>query len=491
MSNLPRSLIRWLFAVILIAAFAGTWAFVLHEDKVFFLSILIVTFAAIGLAMFNNLERLAFIFIAAMIPIRVSVNLAGPAEYARAKMASGFIITLTDCLVLVLMIAWGRRVLFMHQPVKFYPRYTLPMGILWIWVVIAGTKTGNDHASGADMVFHFTLGLLLFLYVLNNRYPLKDYFLHSIAVCGMLVFEGLLGIIQQVTGSNAGMEILGAPTTKMDHNTDSRMMGTVPSSNMLGALVSMLIVHPVAMFFSNTRKYKFATLCVLLLVCLTILGTKSRGVWLSSTIVFGYGLYQMFHVRFSALRSGIGVGWLLTFMAIVALSLPGMTDRLFNQDGGSAVARLYMNQIAVNMMVAKPIFGFGWNNYTAHFHEYDDTAVQHSYDFPFIVHNGYLYVGVEYGALALFLMVFIWMRVLRSTLRRRPQGLEYQQLLAFFLPWIFLARMLQAPLYINNPLLSYENWYVLGMCLLFKEWCEEDEKVRAEGGEPESLAWQL
>jgi O-antigen ligase len=489
--SFPRSMFRWLMVVASVAAFGGLWAFIINEDKVFFLSILIITFATIGLAMFRNIERLSFIFLAAMIPIRVSVNLAAPADYARAKFASGFVLGLLDCMILVLLLAWGRRIVFFHQPIKFYPKFSLPLGILWIWVVIAGTKTGNDHISGFDMVFHYTICISLFFYILNNRFPLKDYFLHSVAVCGMLVFEGLLGIVQQTTGSNAGMEILGAPTTKMDHNTDSRMMGTVPSSNMLGALISMMIAHPVAMFFSNMRKHKFIILGVLLLVCLTILGTKSRGVWLSSTLVFSYGLYQMFRQRFSSLRAGIGVGWLLVFIAIVALSLPGMTDRIFNTDGGSAQARLYMNSIAWNMIEAKPIFGHGWNNYTKYFHEYDDTVVQHSYDFPFIVHNGYLYVGAEYGAPALLLLLFVWLRVLRGTLRRRPSGLEYQHMLAFFLPWIFVARMLQAPLYINNPIIAYENWYTLALCVLFREWTDEDEEMIAEGKQPESLVHQL
>lgn len=487
----PRSLSRWLLIIAFMAVLGGAWAILLNEDKVFFLSILIVTFALIGLAMFRNLERMAFLFLAAMVPIRVSVNLAAPAHYARAKMASGFVLTLTDCLILVLLIAWGRRVIFFHQPLRLYPKFTLPAFFLWVWVAIAGTKTGNDHASGFDMVFHFTIAFLMFLYLLNNRWPLKDYFLHGVAVCGMLVFEGMLGVIQQVTGSNAGMEILGAPTTKMDHNTDSRMMGTVPSSNMLGALVSMMIAHPVSMFFSNMRKYKFLQLAVLLLVTLTILGTKSRGVWLSSTIIFSYGLVQMFRIRFSTMRSIIGVGWMLTFVAIVALSLPGMTDRIFKQDGGSAAARLYMNAIAWNMIEAKPIFGHGWNNYTKYFHHYDDTEVQHSYDFPFIVHNGYLYVAAEYGMPALVLLLFIWFRVIKFTLHRSPKGLEYQQMLAFFFPLIFIARMLQAPLYINNPILSVENWYFLAMCVVFKEICEEDEVNRAAGRQPESLATQL
>ena len=489
--SLPRSAFRWLTTVALVAAFAGLWAFILHEDKVFFLAIQIITFALIGLSLFRNLERLCFLFLAAIIPIRVSVNLAAPAEYARAKFASGFVLTIMDCMVLVLLLSWGRRVIFFHQPVKFYPKFSLPIFILWIWVAIAGTKTGNDHISGFDMVFHYTMGVGMFFYLLNNRWPLKDYFLHGVAVCGMLVFEGLLGIVQQTTGSNAGMEILGAPTTKMDHNTDSRMMGTVPSSNMLGALISMMIVHPVSMFFSNIRKYKFIVLGVLLLVTLTILGTKSRGVWLSSTIIFSYGLFQMFRMRYTTLRSSLGVGWLLVFMAIVALSLPGMTDRIFRHDGGSAQARLYMNSIAWNMIEAKPIFGHGWNNYTKYFHEYDDTVVQHSYDFPFIVHNGYLYVGVEYGAPALMLLLFIWFRVLRYTLRRRPAGMEFQHMMAFFFPWMIVARMLQVPLYINNPIVAFENWYALAMCVVFKEWVDNDEKLIAEGKKPESLADQL
>jgi O-antigen ligase len=155
------------------------------------------------------------------------------------------------------------------------------------------------------------------------------------------------------------------------------------------------------------------------------------------------------------------------------------------------MARTYMNQIAMNMIEARPIIGFGWNNYTLYFHEYDDTEIGHSYLFPYMVHNGYLFMGVEYGLGAMFLVLWIWLKVIRTTLHIRPKGLEYQQMMAFFFPWIFLSRIMQTPLYVNNPITSIETWYMIAMCLVFKEWCDEDDQIRAEGGTPESLVNQI
>jgi hypothetical protein len=53
--------------------------------------------------------------------------------------------------------------------------------------------------------------------------------------------------------------------------------------------------------------------------------------------------------------------------------------------------------------------------------------------------------------------------------------------MAFLMPWGFVARIIQTPLYINNPLNSLDGWYTLGLCLVFRELADQDKARRAKG----------
>jgi O-antigen ligase/polysaccharide polymerase Wzy-like membrane protein len=487
--NSGRPLSRWLLTVLMTVALAAACLGLIFAGKAVILLLIIAVFALIALSFFKDLEQMAFLFLAATLPIRLTVHITESISYERAHSAFGFVVSLTDCLIIVLMIAWARRVLFFDQPIRWYPRVSVPMLLLAAWVFQAGLRAEDDPISGAWMILRFFECWGLFLYLVNNIRPIRDYLLHSIATCGMLVFESLLGLGQDLTGgNNFGMEIFGAPVKRSNEGDGSRCVGTLPTPNLFASILSLFIVHPISLLFSNLKKHKWIYFGVIMVTCVTILGTKSRGVWLSSTLVFGFGLFQVLRMRLAGFRAAMSMGWAMIVIGVVALSAPGVYSRLTEDDHGSAESRIYMNQIAFNMVQDKPFFGFGWDNYTIYFNGYDDTDIQHSYDFPFIVHNGYAYIAVEYGVPALFLLLAIWLSVMKRTLRWRPAGYEFQQMLAFFMPWVFVGRMIQSPLYVNNPLNSLDVWYALAMCVVFQEWTARDEEMRARGEQPPSLA---
>lgn len=482
MGSLARGMSRYALIVLLAIGMAGAALGLFLAGKAAILVALVVIAGFIALSLVRDLEYVSFLALAASMPIRLNMRLTEPAVYERAHSALGFLIGVTDCVVIVLLIAWARRVVFFDQPIRWMPKITIPMFLLFFWVAYAGLRAEADVASGSWMILRYVECCALMLYLVNNIRPIHDYVAHALTTSGMLLFESTLGLGQGVTGGfNFGMEVLGAPVKRSVEHSGSRITGTMPTPNVFAAMMAGFVLQPIGVLFSRNRVPKMLVGGLIIITGFAILATKSRGVWLSSTIVFGYLIFAFLRTRYNALRAGFGVMWIAITLGIVAFATPGVVERLTEDDRGSTEARFYMNQIAFNMVEARPWFGFGWDNYTLHFEYYDDTAIKHSEAFPFIVHNGYAYTAVEYGVPALLLVLWIWLVVMRRTLRFSPDDFTFPAIMAFLLPWGFVARIIQTPLYINNPLNSLDGWYTLGLCLVFRELADQDKKRRAQG----------
>lgn len=482
MSSLVRGLPKLMLVALMAIAMAGAALGLILVGKAAVLVALVLVFGLIGLSLVRDLEYVAFLGLAASLPIRLNMRLSEPMEYARAHSANGFIISLTDCLVIVLLVGWGRRILFFDQPIRWLPSLSIPMILLLFWVIMGAVQTVEDPISAVHMVLKYVECCLVVLYLVNNIRPLREYLAHTIAMCGMLAFEVLLGLGQGATGGfNFGMEVLGAPVKRSMERTGSRITGTIPTPNAFASILSTFILFPLTLLFSRNRIPKLVVTALIVLTGFAMLGTKSRGVWLSSAIVFGFLIFSLLRTRYSRTRSSFGVAWIVMVLGVLAFATPGVTDRLFADDFGSAEARPYMNQIALNMMEAQPWFGFGWDNYTLYFNAYDDTDIKHSEAFPFVVHNGWAYTAVEYGVPAAALMLLILLIVLKRTLRFSPEAWTFPAMGAFFLPWGLVARFIQTPLYVNQPLNDLNLFYLLGMCLVFRELADQDAERRARG----------
>ncbi|MCH2101251.1 MAG: O-antigen ligase family protein [Planctomycetes bacterium] len=468
-------------AALIAVAMAGAALGLTLAGKAAVLPVLVLIFGLIGLSLVRDIEYIAFLTLAASIPIRLNMRLTEPMEYARAHSANGFIISLTDCLAIVLLVGWGRRILFYDQPIRWAPSITIPMLLLLGWVIAGAVQTVTDPISAVHMTLKYVECCLVLLYLINNIRPIQEYIRHSLVMCGILAFEVMLGLGQGATGGfNFGMEALGAPVKRSVERTGSRITGTIPTPNAFASILSTFILFPIILLFSQIRVRKIALTGLIVLTGFAMLGTKSRGVWLSSSIVFGYLIFALLRTRFSITRASFGVTWIVIILGVVAFITPGVTERLFADDFGSAESRTYMIQIATNMMEAKPWFGFGWDNYTLYFSAYDDTDIMHSEAFPFVVHNGWAYMAVEYGLPAAGLMILIWIIVLKRTLRLMPESWSFPAMAAFFLPWGLLARFIQTPLYVNQPLNDLSVFYLLGMCLVFRELADRDAERRAQ-----------
>jgi O-antigen ligase len=137
--------------------------------------------------------------------------------------------------------------------------------------------------------------------------------------------------------------------------------------------------------------------------------TMSRGSWLSLFIALTLILYEIFwKVIRNRLKAFVLVVMTISIMSALTLfSLEDVRNRLFEDDYGSAIVRIPMASVAINMIKENPLRGVGLNNYTNVMHRYDRTREWQTYQFPHPVHNSYLLIAAESGLPAL--IVFLWL----------------------------------------------------------------------------------
>jgi O-antigen ligase len=330
------------------------------------------------------------------------------------------------------------------------------------------------------MMYQLLLGFLFFLYIINNPRPKKDYILFAWIIGGTLVFQSFLGHMQAIFNTNLGLEFLGASMSRVEVTKGSieisRMAGTLVNANRFAGFIAVFMAFPLALFIAkNTHPQKRLVLLMILFAAgMGLLGSKSRGTWMSSGLVYGIILYIILRTRMRASRTFLAYAWAILLLLVGVLSAPGVLQRLTTTDSGSVDARGYMNQIAINLIQDNPWTGVGFDNYTYFFSAYDDTDINHSSKFPFIVHNGYLYTASEYGIPALLLLLLIWYRVFRYSFRLKPRSLEPIELMAWLLPFTFFGRVIQIFFYISNPMCSIPIWFVMGLMVVLRESADKE-----------------
>jgi O-antigen ligase len=163
-----------------------------------------------------------------------------------------------------------------------------------------------------------------------------------------------------------------------------------------------------------------AGLCVVALVL-----TLTRSIWIGAIVATTVTM-----LAHPGLRR-----WFLPVAAVTAIAVgativfvPGLSDKVHARESqkGPIYDRLNLNRAAVNMLEARPLFGFGWNRFTAVGTDYFRQG-----DFPLTagvgvgVHNAYLSHLAELGLVGTTLWVLSLVAALWLALRRRgPPELE-------------------------------------------------------------------
>lgn len=172
----------------------------------------------------------------------------------------------------------------------------------------------------------------------------------------------------------------------------------------------MSAFRPTALYNTRRSSYSraFATVALSLILIGVYLG-KSRSTVLAFLLVSAWGLaIAAFHPdsRLRAATPAVPAGILLGGIAGVSLKSASILDAFVSANSASVTGRLDQYQFALDLMLQRPLLGWGW--------QYFETTFGTSYT----VHNLWFLVGISLGIPVLLLWVYLFVRLALSTLRR-------------------------------------------------------------------------
>ncbi|MCL2649542.1 MAG: O-antigen ligase family protein [Candidatus Azobacteroides sp.] len=147
-----------------------------------------------------------------------------------------------------------------------------------------------------------------------------------------------------------------------------KMGGTIGNPNVLATFLSLILVYGFTyLLFSSKIKYKER--CWLLMAfCFifpVIILSQCRTAWLSLFVGFGVGLFFRFRM-WSYFRHK--TTWICLCVAIGLLSFASLKLYAFKQD--SADGRLYIWKLTTEMILKKPLSGYGFNRFEREYNLY-------------------------------------------------------------------------------------------------------------------------
>ena len=361
------------------------------------------------IAVFGNIERLLLAAAMMHIPLQLDAFIGYQEEVSARGAISGWIVSLATIALVGLYVLWLLDLATTRKKdrsqVSISKRFIL-LPLLYVGFNVLSLAVAQNLLLSSYGLFQMVQLLLLFVYIAFRIRSEEDVlFLVTMLLVG-LILESLIMIFVRVTGTTYD---LGFTTASLERS--GRVNGTMGSPNAAGGYLSMTLAVAVgALMVKDKPMLKWLAIVAISLGMISLILTFSRGAWL------GFAVACMV-IGFVSLRKG----WLtpsVIFAAFVVLVLliamnEGISARVLGNDAGAAESRVYLNELAFNMIKAHPLLGVGINNFTVAMYDYQTVELANIW--LFAVHNKYLLVWSEAGIGALITyMLFLLLSVRRG-----------------------------------------------------------------------------
>ncbi len=258
--------------------------------------------------------------------------------------------------------------------------------------------------------------IVLFVYVASDVRDLSELRLITKLLIALASFEGILALGQYLTGSNLGFGFVGSQeflTGYIGLLSVSRVMGSVGHPNSLAMVFDFLLpLSFTFLLFYPMEPWKRALLGLSVLLQYLGLGvTFSRGGITCSSLAMAIIFFVYLRRRIDIYR-GLAIFLFIGMLfSILVVSTPNPIQRgLFRTESESALGRIPLIKVALNVIRSRPLFGLGPNTYVEKVGQYDTTPEQLNAEWNSPVHNLYLFIAGEAGIPVLvFFLILLWM----------------------------------------------------------------------------------
>jgi O-antigen ligase len=261
-------------------------------------------------------------------------------------------------------------------------------------------------------------------------------------------------------------------------NREFRTTGTLRHPNVYGVsllFAGLYVAHWGQVVENRPRLRGLANLAAVLAAGMGI-ATLSRATWLAVLVVV-FGLLFIYpHLTRRIMAFGVATVLVALFMGGIMTDVgDALNDRLRSEE--TALSRLPVIVASLRMIEAKPIFGFGYENFDRFDQEYQG-SIEGVFvpDKDHASHNFFLTLGAEGGLVGLFLYLgpVLWAAVKTfGGLDHLPKtGFRSQRLV--WLLWLALAAQAVAFNFSNNRVaFGLAMWWItVGLLVSLCDWTE-------------------
>lgn len=373
---------------------------------------------------------------------------------------AGLNISLTSFSIIALYWTWMSRaaVARRRSNVKFnfgtYMLFYISMVLVSVLVAINPLLTLFD-------VFLLAQSYLLFFYLANRIQHIGDLYFCVMCLAAAVLTQAVLIIGMYAVGAAWGQPYEIGPLM-LSVSENGRAQGSMHSPILAGSTLALFWLPCVALLFCKrvSKLYYVAALAAVVLGLPAIFATGSRGAIASSfvaVILIAVSLLSRNWVRRSTLLLAFSLALLLLYPMYHSIS------KRFTDDQGSAISRVHLSEIAMEMILDEPILGYGAGNSHLAGQRYADQS-KYRAEWYYTVHSKYLLVWIETGLLGLvfFLLVLgngVWQGF--STWRAGHRSLA---VLGIGISAALLGHMMHMLVDIFNSRTQVESlWVMLGL----------------------------
>lgn len=332
----------------------------------------------------------------------------------------GIQISITTITLGILYLLWWNDIITKRaMRVEYFPKITV-IGIGYIIACLLSIYNSQNVLMSIFDLFIITQMIMLYFYVANYITSKEDiiYILYILVVC--LFIQSIIIFIQYatkthftLTGNTSSIEVLthihGGRSVDV-----YRPAGTSSSPNETGGHIAMLLLMVLSLLLYTNNRFKNTLVGIVLLMGVAALSlTFSRGSWAGCAVGLVVFLVVALRHRWMSWKKVVATAVLIA--VILGVFSGPIAARLSQDDRGAALSRVPLMKLAFNMIQEHPLIGIGANNFGIALPSYLSSELRG--EWLYIVHNQYMLVFAETGAIGLLFFLLIIAIAIRTCLR--------------------------------------------------------------------------
>ena len=468
-----------------------------EAQKLYKLASIAALIFPLGMFLSGN-QRLFFLFgliltspLALSINFKTLIHIGGSPSYS---------IDLTDFFLLPLIVFLLRDFMVGYRKQLEIP----PIILWWVGLIILGMIDillgPLRHLPGFE-TFRMIKNLIIFIVVINECRRVRHFELVMVALALGVLIQIAVGYLQFLLKHDLGLQALGEASPEAIKGANLGVYGTqsgvyrvsalMGHPNLLSAYLAMLLPIFIAMLFAGyNRLVKILLTALIFLGGILLVITLSRAGWAAFAVAYLVVLMVVFMDPWLRTKHLALKGFLIIFTLAAGILFSGpVIKRIAQSDSGALDFRYEWMDVAMKMVMDKPVFGFGLNTFVYRMAPYTSFGSPQALNDRFgenwpAVHNIYLLIWSEQGTIGLLLFLGFHVHLFRIAFKNLRYNLDLRLHVINIGALAGVIALLvdgYASFFIRVPASGRMFWIVVALIVGIQIWNKYNHRYRAYG----------